>query len=128
MAKISRRQLSSYVAEALVNGDNTVIDQVAAYLVDNRRVKEADLLVRDIEKSLESRGTVVAHITSAHVLDESQKKEIESLLKGKYGANHVDSSLEIDADLLGGVVIRTASDELDGSLRRNINRLKAIKV
>lgn len=128
MMRISRRQLSQYVAESLINGKSEVVEQVAAYLLMNGRTKEADLLVRDVEKALESRGVVVAHVRSAHQLDESQRNEIESLLKNKFNAKSVSTKDMVDEDLLGGVVVRTASDEFDGSLRRNINRLKSMKV
>lgn len=128
MTQISRRQLASYVAESLVAGKTEVIDQLAAYLVSEQRVKETDSLVRDIEKALATRGTLVAHISSARSLDSVQQSQIETLLKQRYNAKHVAIDTQTDDDLLGGVVIRTASDELDSSLRRNINRLKAIKV
>lgn len=126
MTHISRRQLASYVADSLVAGKTEVIDQLSAYLVSERRVKEVDSLVRDIEKALESRGTLVAHVSSSHGLDPVQQEKIESLLKERYNAKHVVIDNRTEKYLLGGVVIRTASDELDSSLRRNINRLKAI--
>ncbi|NCU30087.1 hypothetical protein EOL73_04110 [Candidatus Saccharibacteria bacterium] len=128
MTQISRRQLASYAAESLVAGRIEVIDQLAAYLVSERRVKEADSLVRDIEKALLSYNTLVAHVSSARGLDPAQRSEIETLLKERYNAKQVAIDVQTDEDLLGGVVIRTASDEFDSSLRRNINRLKAIKV
>ncbi len=128
MIQISRRQLASYTAESLMSGKTEVINQLAAYLVFERRVKEVGSLVRDIEKALTAHGTLVAHASTAHGLDSAQLSEIESLLKARYGANHVVIDDVIDEDLLGGLVIRTVSDELDSSLRRNINRLKAIKV
>ena len=128
MTQISRRQLASYVAESLVAGKTEVIDQLSAFLISNRRVKEVDSLVRDIEKALESHGTLVAHVTSARSLDSVQQNKIESLLKERYNAKYVAVDSLTNEDLLGGVIVRTAGDELDSSLRRNINRLKAIKV
>lgn len=128
MAKISRRQIASYVASALLEGKSEVVQQLAAYLVAERRTSEADMLVRDIEKSLEEHGTVVAHLESAHELDVSQRQAVESLLKNHFDASQVFVDTTIDKDLLGGVVVSTASNQLDASLRRNINRLKAIKL
>ena len=128
MAKISRRQIASYVASALLDGKSEVVQQLAAYLVAERRTNEADMLVRDIEKSLEEHGTVVAHLESAHELDVSQRQAVESLLKNHFDARQVIADTAVDKDLLGGVVVSTASNQLDASLRRNINRLKAIKL
>ncbi len=128
MAQISRRQIAAYVAEKLLAGDAKVIDQLAAFLVTEKRTKEASLLVKDIEKALEMSGLVVARAGSAFTLNDEQKIQIEDLLKKRYSAKRVAVKFTENKDLLGGVVIETASQEFDGSLKRNINRLRAIKV
>lgn len=127
MIRYTRRQLALYVADALSRGEE-VIPQLAAYLIESGRTKEAGLLVWDIEKVLEKHGTVVAKTTSARELDEAERADIEDLLKSRYNAKQVVMKTSVDETLLGGVVIRTASDEFDGSLQRSINRLKALKV
>lgn len=127
MSGLSRRQLSSYMASELQAGNHQVVQQVAAYLVASRRTKEADLLVRDVEKALSGYGVVVAHLKSAYPMDESEKLTIEKLLADRFQAKEVITSEEIDANLLGGVLVQAVDGEFDGSLRRNINRLKAIK-
>lgn len=128
MRQISRRQLATYAAEAIASGKPEVVEQLASYLVETKRTKEADLLARDIEKALQSRGLVVARTQTAHGLEPEQRAEIEDLIKKRYGAKRVVMVESEEADLLGGVVVTTAGDELDGSLRRNINRLKVVKV
>ena len=49
--KISRRKLASYVVDRFESGAPlaTLLKEVAAYLVDSKRTREADLLVRTIE-------------------------------------------------------------------------------
>lgn len=128
MIRLTRRLLARYVAEELVAGRQGVITQVAAYLVEAKRTKEVDLLVRDIEKALEGHGIVAATVISATKLESSAKGEIESLLKKRYNASNVILKTSLDGDVLGGVMVRTAGDEFDASVRRNINRLKALKV
>lgn len=128
MRQISRRQLAIYAAKALVAGKTNVVEQLAAYLAETNRTKEASLLARDIEKALETKGVVVARVKTAHGLQAEQQAEIEQLIKKRYGAKQVVLSTSEHGDLLGGVVVSTAGDEFDGSLRRNINRLKVVKV
>lgn len=127
MIRYSRRQLATYVAGAITRGED-VIPKLAAYLIDNKRTKEADLLVYDIEKALAHTGMVVAHVASAHELDASTSQAIEKLLQSKYGTSDLAMQTNVDESLLGGVLVRVAGDELDGSLKRSINRLKALKV
>ncbi len=127
MIRYSRRQLAAYVASAILKGED-VIPKLAAYLIDNKRTKEANLLVYDIEKALVRSGTVVAHVTSAHEIDVSTSSAIEKLLQSKYGMADIAMRSDVDVSLLGGVVVRAAGEEFDGSLKRSINRLKALKV
>lgn len=128
MIRLSRRQLARYGAEQLLKGHSNVIDQLAAYLVENKRAKEAPLLLLDIEKALQSHGVVAARVSSAHELDANELANIEAILGKFYNASDVQIEKELSSDLLGGVVIKTAGDEFDGSLKRSINRLKALNV
>lgn len=127
MVRVSRRQLARYVAKALSDGKD-VIPELAAYLVESRRTKEVDLLVHDIEKMLEEHGTVVARVASAYELDSKEVADIQRALSQRYNAKEVVFVPRVETSLLGGIVVRTANDEFDGSLRRSINRLKALKV
>ena len=77
MTTLSRRHLAQYAAEKLAQGDRSVVEQLAAYLVASRRTKEAELLVRDIERWLETNGVVVARVTSAHELDNDFLEALE---------------------------------------------------
>ena len=79
MAAISRRKIASHVVSRLLKGDaaTSVLNELAAYLVDSKRTKEADLIIRDIEATLATRGTVLAHITSARSLESAAKLAIQ---------------------------------------------------
>lgn len=127
MSQFSRRQLSDYAVTTLLRGDTAVIQRLAAYLIATRRTREAGLIATDIEKALLKSGEVVAHIRSAHPLNDTERANVEALLSSRYsGRIHIGTS--VDKDLLGGVVVQTATEEFDGSLRRSIKRLKAMKV
>lgn len=128
MMRLSRRQLARYGAEQLLKGQYGVIDQLAAYLVENKRAKETPLLALDIEKALQAHGLVSARVQSAHELDAEEKSAIERVLASFYVAKEVQMVTVQDNSVLGGVVIKTATDEFDGSLKRSINRLKALNV
>ena len=128
MIRLSRRQLARHGAQALMDGKTEVIDQLAAYLVETRRTKEAGLLVRDIEKALADNGLLYARVHSARALDEAEQSAIQQLLSSRYGAKEVELSTSVEPSLLGGVVVTTASDEYDGSLKRSLTRLKALNI
>ena len=127
MSQLSRRQIAEYAALKLAGGDVTIIEQVAAYLVANGRTREVELVVADIEKALLRGGVVPAKVFSARTLTDDEVQRVEKLLQKRYNARPV-IKLSTDDSLLGGVVIKTATEEFDGSLRKRINRLKAMKV
>lgn len=121
-ARISRRKIAELVADHIMSGKNVahIIKEVAALLVDTRRTRELELLVRDIESALEERGLVVADVTSAYPLDNTLKTAIDTLVGGK----KVVLRETVDPTILGGIRLTTPSKRLDASLRRKIQSLK----
>ena len=122
-ARLSRRKIATYAAEKLLAGTpkKTVIREVGAYLIDTGRTRELELIVRDIEDVLASRGVIVANVVSARPLSGSIKAEISKFIGGK----NVQLREEVDETVLGGVRIDLPGKRFDGSVRHKINALKA---
>ena len=85
MVRVSRRKLAQYATERLLAGDATVIDELSALLVSEKREREVDLLVRDIEAEMAECGTVVATVESAIPLDEATRGAVKKLLASNSG-------------------------------------------
>jgi F-type H+-transporting ATPase subunit delta len=124
--RLSRRKLAAYVADKLQDGASApkVLREVAAYLIDTRRTRELELLVRDIEDALAIRGTVVADITTAHALSQELKNEVNALI----GAKKLQIRETIDESVLGGVRIDIPGKRFDGTIRRKLTALRAKKI
>jgi F-type H+-transporting ATPase subunit delta len=69
------------------------------------------------------RGTVLAEVTSAIDLSESQQDQIRQKVVAMTGAEQVDLAVSIEPDLLGGVIIKVGSQVVDASLRGQLRRL-----
>ena len=91
MARTLRRKLAQHAAERLLAGDAAVIDELAALIVHERREREIDLLVQDIEAELAERGTVVVTVESARALDAATKDAIKRLLSSNSGMESLTS-------------------------------------
>ncbi|NLA42579.1 hypothetical protein GX865_00245 [Candidatus Saccharibacteria bacterium] len=124
---ISRRKLAEYVAERLLAKDKQVIEQLAAYLVDTRKVRTIDLVVREIESALMDRGVLIAHVASTRQLTDSIKKDIRALLSGETGAKTIYLREKLDKSLVGGVHIKTPSATIDTTIKNKLQQLKAAK-
>lgn len=91
MARTLRRKLARHAAERLLKGDAAVIDELAALIVHERREREVDLLVQDIEAKLAERGMIVATVESATPLDAATKDAIKRLLSSNSGMESLTS-------------------------------------
>jgi F-type H+-transporting ATPase subunit delta len=94
-------------------------------VIDHRRVHEFPSMVDGFEQVLDERlGLVSGDVRSAKELNESQRQAIEaqaSRLAGK----KAKLKFSIDPALIGGVVARVGSTVYDGSVRGQLDRLKA---
>jgi F0F1-type ATP synthase delta subunit len=126
--RVSRRKLAAYTAEQLMKADQTVITQLAAYLVETRRTKELPLLVRDIESALAAHGVVVADVTTVGPLGAAAEKAVRDFVASTQNASSVQLRTIEDPALLAGVKISLPGSELDTSVRRKLTALKATKV
>lgn len=124
--KISRRKLASYVVDRFESGAPlaTLLKEVAAYLVDSKRTREADLLVRTIEDVFAERGLVVARVMTAHPLTDALRREISKLVGGD--KVHLDEI--VDSTVIGGVRIDTPGKSLDATIERKLLALRQAKM
>lgn len=127
MAKLSRRRLAREVVRLLDEQPNNraaTVQQLAGYLIANKQVDQIDLLLKDIADELYLQRSQL-NISVDYVFDLSAdtKAAIYDLLKTATGAKEVQLELNANPGLLGGVVIRTPRQELDLSVRSQINQI-----
>lgn len=129
-AQFSRRVIARVIASKLVaepTRQDYWIKVLAAYLIENNRVEEADLVVSDIEHELYTQdGQLLVNVTSARPLTADVRKSLTSVLTDQTKAKKVTITEEVDPNLLGGLVAKTADAELDASVRTKLNRLATI--
>jgi F-type H+-transporting ATPase subunit delta len=125
-ARVSRRKIALYVVQRLLAGakQKAVMQEVAAFLVETRRIRELDLIVRDIEGELANNGIVVADVLSAYPLADELKKEVGKLV----GAKDLQLRETVDPSVLGGMRIAVPGQRFDGTLRHRIAALKAKQI
>lgn len=121
---LSRRKIAHYVVNAIESkSSREALREVAAYLVQSRRTRELDLIVRSIEDELQARGVVVARVASAYELSAELKRSLTKLIDAK--ELHLVES--IDPTLIGGVAIQLPDGRIDTTLKRKLMALDAAK-
>ena len=130
-SKTSRRVLAQTVASKLLAEPQKRkhwIQALAAFLVENRRTDEIDMLVNDISRELFlQKGELVVDVTSARPLTDDIRRELAASLKRATGANDVQLTEAVDPSLLGGLIARTPDAQLDASVRSKLKQLATIK-
>ena len=69
------------------------------------------------------RGEASAEVTSAHELTAAQQTELKATLKGIAGKD-VAIAITVDPSLLGGLIVKMGSRQIDTSLKTKLNSLK----
>ena len=132
MRLVSRRKLAKYAAEQIMAGNDTIMEEIASLLVYEKRQREIELLVRDVEAELAEHGEIVASVESARKLDVDTKREIEKYLMSAVGANNNKSKVmlkeSINTTLIGGFKLRTPTATLDATIAKKLNDLRAKKI
>lgn len=93
-------------------------------LARNRRLNAVLAVVEAFRKeSATRRGDSEAFVQSAHALTPAQTDALQKELSKALGS-HVTLNVEVQKDLLGGMIVTVGSRMVDDSLKRKLERLK----
>lgn len=125
---LSRTTVANYSAEVILAGDKTereeLVKQLAAWLQDNGRSRQAIYLAKDIAKLLADKGYVLVTLTTSHPLDSRTKQQVTDYLESYYSKDAKFEVIElIDKSVIGGVLIDTPNGVLDVTVKNKLMTL-----
>ena len=92
-------------------------------LAGNRRLAALPDIVRAFAAiAAAQRGEVTAEVTSAHALSDEQLTQLAAKLKAREG-KEIKIKTRVDPELLGGLVVKIGSRQIDSSIRTRLNTL-----
>jgi F-type H+-transporting ATPase subunit delta len=92
-------------------------------LAQNRRLGKLPQIVGAFASiAATARGEVTAEVTSAHPLSDAQLTALTAKLKAREG-KEVKLKASVDPEVLGGLVVRIGSQQIDSSIRTRLNTL-----
>ena len=75
------------------------------------------------------KGEVVAEVTVAQALSETNIDALKSALKSVTGGKDIDMNVSVEPAIIGGLIVKVGSRMVDSSLRTKLNAIKfAMKV
>lgn len=130
-------ELTQFLSNPLVNeaAKKNVLQQIASdlhplfasflkLLVDKGRIGFLEPILNQYRELLRQlRKTVLAEVTAAVELSDDQKDRIRQKVAAMTNAESVELDVNLDPDLLGGVIIKVGSQIVDASLRGQLRRL-----
>lgn len=118
-----RRSLLRAVAERLGAGE--LMRRFLAYLVDQRRLIDFPSIRAEYERLADAAsGRARAEIVSASALTDAQRERLKSALSARTG-REIELSETVDPALVGGAVATVGGLVFDGSLRAQLEHLRA---
>ncbi|KQS63866.1 ATP synthase F0F1 subunit delta [Rhizobium sp. Leaf371] len=115
------KAISAIVAKAGLTG---LVGNFLKVVARNRRLFAVPGIVRSYrETAARHRGEVSAEVTSAHALSDQQQTELKAALKGVTG-KEVAINVTVDPSILGGLIVKVGSRQIDTSLRTKLSSLK----
>jgi F-type H+-transporting ATPase subunit delta len=115
------KAISAITAKAKIGG---LVGNFLRVVAKNRRLFAVPAMIKAFRQiAAAERGEVSAEVTSAHALTAAQEKELKTALKGVAGKD-VSIAVTVDPSLLGGLIVKIGSRQIDTSLKTKLNSLK----
>jgi F-type H+-transporting ATPase subunit delta len=103
---------------------NPLMHSFLKLLVDKGRILFLEGIGKQyLARLRELNQTVLAEVTSAVPLSEAQLQTVREKVQAMSSARQVEIETKIDADLIGGVILKVGSQVIDASLRGQLRRL-----
>ncbi len=102
---------------------SALTQQFLGVLAHNRRLAALPLMISAFAGiAAAARGELTATVISAHPLSTDQVSAIAAKLKAREGKD-VKLTATVDPEVLGGLVVRIGSTQIDSSIRTRLNTL-----
>jgi F-type H+-transporting ATPase subunit delta len=121
------RENKQGVVEALVSrlGASHTLRNFLSVVLDRRRMALLPEIQQAFDAQLDRRqGVTRAEVTSTRELDEGEKTQLRGVLE-KISGQRVEAEYRLDPALIAGTVVRIGSTIYDGSVRMQLERLRA---
>lgn len=127
--KASRTRIAGVIADKTLQSgiSEQLAREVAALLLSEGGVGELDSLLRDVQADWADRGYVEVLAASAHPLSSDAKSTITKQVRTLYpDAKQIVVTEVLDPEVIGGVRLSLANQQLDLSVEAKLNKFKQL--
>ncbi|PSH66656.1 F0F1 ATP synthase subunit delta [Phyllobacterium brassicacearum] len=117
------KAISAILNKAKIGG---LVGNFLRVVAQNRRLFSVPAMIQSFRQiAANHRGEVTADVTSAHALTAAQETELKATLKSVAGKD-VTINVTVDPSILGGLIVKLGSRQIDTSLRTKLSSLKLV--
>jgi F-type H+-transporting ATPase subunit delta len=121
---LAEEQVGAIEALAKKAGFGAYVTNFLKLVASNRRLFALPGMIKAFRIiAAQHRGEISAEVTSAHALTPAQEDELKAALKGVTGKD-VAIAVTVDPSILGGLIVKVGSRQIDTSLRTKLSTLK----
>ena len=127
--KQPRTKIAKTIADKTIKTGSTkeYSQQIAAYLLSERRVSDLSSIMRDVQQDWADVGYVEVLASSAHPLSSQSKADIAVQIKlVEPTAKKIIVTEVHDPEIIGGVQLSLANQQLDMSVEAKLNKFKQL--
>lgn len=127
--KAPRTRISQVIADKTLKSgvSKRLSREIAAYLLSERRTGQLESIVRDVQGDWAQAGYVEVIASSAHPLTAGVRSDIRRQIKALYPeAKTIIVNEEHDPEVIGGVRLSLADQQLDLSVQAKLNKFKQL--
>ncbi|HSX24191.1 MAG TPA: F0F1 ATP synthase subunit delta [Candidatus Saccharimonadales bacterium] len=127
--KVPRHILAEAIAKQTlhISDDKRLAQEIAAYLLEERRTAELESILRDIMQYRTDHGVLEAEVVTAHGIKPLILDEVKALLHADYpGAKTIHVGTRQDPSVVGGLRIDMANQQLDMSIAGKLATFKRL--
>mgnify|MGYP003425605514 FL=1 len=127
--KQPRTKIAKTIADKTIKTGSTkeYSQQIAAYLLSERRVSDLSSIMRDVQQDWADVGYVEVLASSAHPLSSQTKADIAEQIKiVEPTAKKIIVTEVHDPEIIGGVQLSLANQQLDMSVEAKLNKFKQL--
>jgi F-type H+-transporting ATPase subunit delta len=122
VSKAEKRGVAEKISSRL--GASKIVRNFLFVVIDHQRTQLLPEIFESFQNVIRERqGVAEAEIFSPASLNDAQKKDMTQALE-KLTGKKVETKFSLDANLLGGVLVRVGDTIYDGSLRNQLNALR----
>jgi len=127
--KARRTRIAQVIADKTLKqgGSKRFSQEIAAYLLAERRTGQLDSILRDVQGDWAAAGRVEVIASSAHPLSPAVRADITKQIKRLYPkAQKIIVTEVLDPEVVGGVRLNLADQQLDLSVQAKLNKFKQL--